>query len=150
MSITIKYGDPRGTAPRRLLGESHALMQRLFPAESNHYLSIDALCVDNIRFFEAQVDGETQGCAALAINVEYGEIKSMFVDPAARGTGLARALLARLEDEARSENLALLRLETGHLLASAHKLYASVGFTPTGPFGDYAEDPNSLFMVKVL
>ena len=150
MNVTVEYGDPRSEASRGLLAQSHALMESLFPSESNHYISIDALCVDNIRFFEARIDGVTLGCAAVKIYDGYGEIKSMFVDPAARGAGLARALLACLEQEARAESLPVLKLETGNLLTDAHKLYASVGFTTTGPFGDYQDDPNSLFMVKAL
>lgn len=150
MTVTIAYGDPKGTDARRLLSASHALMEELFPSESNHYLSIDALCADNIRFFEAAVQDQVLGCAALAIKDGYGEIKSMFVDPDARGTGLAKALLARLEVEARAENLSMLRLETGYLLTAAHKLYKSCGFSKTGPFGDYTDDPNSLFMAKAI
>ena len=62
MNVTVKYGDPRSEASRGLLAQSHALMESLFPSESNHYLSIDALCVDNIRFFEARIDGVTGMC----------------------------------------------------------------------------------------
>jgi len=43
-------------------------------------------------------------------------------------------------------------LETGSMdaFAPAHRLYASYGFKPCGPFADYIEDPNSVFMTKEL
>jgi len=74
----------------------------------------------------------------------------MFVDPAARGSGLGIRLLRRIEEEARKEDLPLLRLETGEKLHSAHKMYEGFGFAHRGPFGDYPDDPNSLFMEKPL
>lgn len=85
--IDVTQGDPRDPGATALLRASHALMQSLFPTEDNHYLSIDALCAPDIRFFTARRDGATVGCGALALRPGYGELKSMFVDPAARGSG---------------------------------------------------------------
>jgi len=148
--IHIADGDPRDPAVRRLLEASHALMQSLFPAGACHYLSIDALCVPQIRLFAARNDEVTLGCCALSSRDGYGEVKSMFVDPAARGTGVAEMLLARIEHEARLLELPILRLETGDKLASARRLYLRSGYKPCGPFGDYVEVPTSLFMEKRL
>ncbi|WP_172300216.1 GNAT family N-acetyltransferase [Pseudoruegeria sp. HB172150] len=150
MSLTVTPGDPRDPAATALLQASHTLMQELFPPEDNHYLSIDALCGPGIRFFTATRDGRTLGCAALALRDDYGEIKSMFVAPEARGTGAADALMQALEAEARANTLPLLRLETGDSLHAAHRLYARHGFTECGPFGDYAPGGSSLFMEKPL
>ncbi len=148
--ITISRGDPHSAGASALLRASHALMEELFPSESNHYLSIDALCSDDIAFFIATRGGETLGCAALAAKPGYGEVKSMFVAPAARGTGTGAALLKTLEDHARRLGLTHLRLETGNTLHAAHRLYERAGFTYRGPFGDYQDDPISLFMEKTL
>jgi putative acetyltransferase len=38
------------------------------------------------------------------------------------------------------------RIWTRPGFAAARTLYASFGFEPCGPFGDYVEDPNSVFM----
>ena len=65
--VIISKGDPTSAGATRLLTASHALMQALFPAESNHFLSIEALTGDDIRFFIAELDGEVAGCAALAL-----------------------------------------------------------------------------------
>ena len=148
MKLAIHPGDPRDPAVTALLQASHALMQSLYPPEDNYYLSIDALCTPTIRFFVAEKNGKILGCAAIALKDGYGELKSMFVDPAARGSGVADALLHHLDQIARAENLPVLRLETGPGLDAAHKLYARHGFTPCDRFGDYPEAANSIFMEK--
>ncbi len=150
MTVTIRPGDPRDPAATALLRASHALMASLYPPEDNHYLSIDALCVPAIRFFVAEIEGKTIGCAALALQNGYAEIKSMFVAETARGTGTADALMRHLDAEARAANLPLLRLETGNSLRAAHKLYTRHGFHPRGPFGEYEANATSLFMEKPL
>lgn len=149
-NVTIQPADPRSPGATALLEASHALMQSLFPAEANHYLSIDALCQPDILFFTADLDGVTAGCGALALKLDYGEIKSMYVDPGARGAKIGSKLLDRLETEARLKTLPLLRLETGDTLIAAHKLYAAHGFVSRGPFGDYPDDPTSAYMEKRL
>lgn len=74
----------------------------------------------------------------------------MFVDETARGTGLAGALMEALEHDAQEQGLSEIKLETGHLLQAAHRLYARHGFVECGPFGDYPDSEASLFMTKVL
>ncbi|MCB1333592.1 MAG: GNAT family N-acetyltransferase [Roseivivax sp.] len=150
MSVTIREGDPRTPAVRALLNASHALMQALFPPEDNFYLEIDALCVPSITFLVAEVDGAVCGCGAIARKDGYAEIKSMYVDEAARGKGVAAALLDALETRARGDGIGVLRLETGNLLHSALRLYERHGFVRIGPFGDYPDSPSSLFYEKRL
>jgi putative acetyltransferase len=149
-TVTIQTGDPRSPGAIKLLKASHALMQSLFEPEANHYLSIDDLCQPNIMFITAELDGDTAGCAALSIKSGYGEIKSMFVDPGARGAKIGVKLLDELEAKARANNLPLMRLETGDKLVAAHKLYSAQGYKVRGPFGDYPDEPTSLFMEKRL
>ena len=148
--ITVAPGDPRHPDAVRLLQASHALMEASFPAESSHYLSIDDLCVADVRFFHGMVNGRVLGTGAIKLYPDYAEVKSMFTDEAARGQGLADAILSALTDTARAEGKGLMRLETGNILYAAHRLYARHGFVERGPFGDYPDDPNSLFMEKVL
>ena len=148
--LIVEQGDPRAPQATALLQASHALMERLFPPEDNHYLSIDALCTPDIRFFIAR-EGETVlGCAALANKGDYGEVKSMFVSGDARGKGVADALMRQLEDSARELDLSVMRLETGDLLHAAHRLYERHGFVKCGPFGDYQANKTSVFMEKRL
>jgi len=125
-------------------------MESLFPPEDNHYLSVDALRVPEIRFFVAEDGEDVLGTIALARKDGYGEVKSMFVDPAARGRGVARALLRHVEGVAREMGVPVLRLETGNLLEAAIALYTAQGFRPCGAFGDYAVNRTSVFMEKPL
>ncbi|WP_297776454.1 GNAT family N-acetyltransferase [uncultured Roseovarius sp.] len=148
--IIVEAADPKHPEASALLRASHALMESLFPPEDNFFLDIDALCEPDIRFFAARIQAQIVGTGALALRDGYGEVKSMFVDEAARGRGIADALLRRIEDEARVLALPCLRLETGNLLEAAHKLYARHGFVLRGPFGDYPEAASSVFMEKSL
>ena len=148
--LDVTRGDPRAPEAVALLEQSHALMQELFDPEDNHYLEIDALCVPTIHFFVAKLDGKILGCAALANKQTYGEIKSMFVDPASRGSGLADALMEALIADAKDQELPAIHLETGDLLKAAHRLYARHGFAICGPFGEYEESKASVFMTKAL
>ena len=150
MTLTVQSGDPRAPEATQLLQASHALMNALFPEESCHYLEIDDLCTPDITFLIVKNGDEIIGCGALAEKDGYGELKSMFVDPSARGLGAADALIQNLIQAASSKQLPLLRLETGDTLKAAHKLYEKHGFTFRGPFGDYPEHPASLFMEKPL
>ena len=148
--VTIDYADPRHPQITDLLMQSHALMQSLYSEQENHYLSIDALCQQDVRFYAADLDGAYVGCAALALKEGYGELKSMFCEPRHRGKGIAKALIAALEQEAKSREFDVIRLETGELLKEAVTLYTKLGFVRRGPFGGYADDPASVFMEKSL
>ncbi len=150
MSIEVVPGDPRDPRAAYLLKQSHALMESLFPPEDNFYLDIDALAVPEIAFFVALRDESLLGTAALADKGSYGEVKSMFVSPDARGLGIGALLLARLERHAREMGFHRMMLETGNALHAAHRLYERAGFTLRGPFGDYPDAASSLFMEKTL
>lgn len=148
--ISVERGDPHDPEATALLEKSHALMQELFDPEDNHYLEIDALLAKHIHFFVARKSGKILGCAALAKQGNYGEIKSMFVDTDARGTGLADALMEALIADAKARGMVEMKLETGDLLKAAHRLYARHGFIDCGPFGDYEENKASIFMTMTL
>ena len=147
----IAPADPREPVARALLAEHQALMARLFEAHRDHHMSAEALAGPNVRFLLAR-DGAARpvGCAALAIRGDHGEVKSMFVAPEARGSGLGGRLLGAVEARARAEGVARLMLETGRVLHAARRLYERAGFTPRGPFGSYSDDPCSVFMEKAL
>jgi len=65
-----------------------------------------------------------------------GEIKRMYVRPAHRGRGVARALLGALEDEARSLGYDRVRLDTGPMQPHALRLYTSSGYEPVERYND--------------
>jgi putative acetyltransferase len=150
MTVTVRPGAPTSPEGRALLGASHALLTALYPPEDNYFLSVEELAAPHIDFWIAEEGGHPLGCVALARMDGYGEVKSLFVDPAARGKGVGAALMAALEARAREAGLPVLKLETGDTLHEAHRLYRRHGFTDCGPFGDYEEGPHSVFMEKRL
>lgn len=121
----------------------------LYPAESNHFLDLEAMKAPSVSFIVARRDGRAVGCGALLRDVRgFAEIKRMYVLPETRGHGLGRKLLDHLISLADAEGIRTLRLETGVHNREALGLYRALGFTERGPFGDYAEDPNSIFMER--
>jgi GNAT superfamily N-acetyltransferase len=62
------------------------------------------------------------------------EIKRMFVVPDARGRGVAKELLAAVEDEARRLGYAVARLDTGPHQPHAERMYRAAGYEDIGNF----------------
>jgi putative acetyltransferase len=134
-----------------LIRQSDALMQSLYPAESNHLVDIDALAQPQVHFFVAREDGRALGCGSFVIaDGRHAEMKRVFVDPAARGKGVARLIMEALEREAAKLGIDLMQLETGIRQPEAIALYRKFGYIERGPFGSYRPDPLSLFMEKRL
>lgn len=149
--MQIRIDDLSHPAIHALLEEHLANMFALSPPESVHALDLAALRQSTITFWSAW-DGDTLlGCAALnELALDHAEIKSMRTPAALRGRGAAKALLAHLIAVAGERGYRRLSLETGPQpgFAPARGLYASAGFTPCGPFGNYREDPYSVFMTR--
>jgi len=133
---------------RHLIVALDEYQSTLYPADSNHLDQIHELQQDHVYFVAAKLDGNLVGCGAIKLLDDYGEIKRMYVSPAARQQGIGKAILAELESRAASQGLHLVRLETGRLQTAAIQLYRSCGYRDVGPFGDYIEDPHSVFMEK--
>ena len=149
--ITVIRESPRQDDIVALIRQSDALMQSLYPAESNHLVDIDLLAQPHVHFFVAREDGRALGCGAFVLGTDgHAEMKRVFVDPAARGKGVARAIMAALEREAAKMGVTLMQLETGTKQPEAIALYRKFGYAERGPFGSYQPDPLSLFMEKRL
>ena len=140
---------------RELIGELDRVLAAEYLPEQQHGLALEALFQPHIRLFVARLNGVAIGCGGIALFDEYAEVKRMYVRETVRGSGVAQALLARIETEARIARLAVLRLETGDRQAAALRLYARAGFTPCAAFGDYVLMPKdsiatSIFLEKRL
>ena len=95
--------------------------------------------------------GRAVGCGALRhLGGEAAEVKRMFVVPGQRGRGVARAVLAFLEDQALARGWVVLRLETGPLQREAIGLYTSTGYLPIPLFGHYVGSAQSLCFERRL
>ncbi|GAA2161935.1 GNAT family N-acetyltransferase [Pedococcus bigeumensis] len=85
-----------------------------------------------------------------AIGGRCAEVKRMFVSPTQRRQGLARRLLAALEDSARTAGVEVLALETGTMQPEAIALYEAQGYAPTIRFGHYADSELSRYFARRL
>jgi putative acetyltransferase len=149
--LSIARENPRQDDVVALIRQSDALMQSLYPAESNHLVDIERLAAAHVYVLVARDGGRALGCGAFVLGADgQAEMKRVFVDPAARGKGVARAIMAALEREAALLGVTLMQLETGIRQPEAIALYRKFGYAERGPFGAYKPDPLSLFMEKRL
>jgi putative acetyltransferase len=152
-NLKIRVDDLRGPEIAELLAEHLRCMAEVSPPESRHALDLDALRQPDITFWSAWHGHKLAGCGALKeLDVKHGEIKSMRTATAYLRTGVASMLLEHIILEAKRRGYRRLSLETGSMryFQPAHRLYGKFGFSTCPPFGDYVEDPNSLFMTREL
>jgi GNAT superfamily N-acetyltransferase len=134
-----------------LIKELDGHLGPLYPRESRHGFTVEQLLREAVAFFVMREDGMPAGCGGVKLfGTAYGEIKRMYVRPQFRGLGLGKLMLQHLADYARQQGVTVLRLETGILQSEAIGLYERFGFQRIPPFGEYKEDPLSLFFEKRL
>ncbi|SBT49721.1 GNAT family N-acetyltransferase [Micromonospora narathiwatensis] len=106
---------------------------------------------DDIRYLVAVAGGRAVACGGLqALDADTGELKRMYVRPAYRGRGIARQLLAALEELAYRQGHTTVCLETATYLPAAIGLYRSCGYEPIPVYGEYVNNPHSLCFGKRL
>jgi GNAT superfamily N-acetyltransferase len=131
------------------------------PGATHFHLDPDEVAPGTGIFIVARWFGRPVGCGALRslreadlireLGPKIGELKRMYVAPEVRGQGIGRALLDRLEAEARTLGLARLVLETGTRQTEALALYRRAGFTAIPAYGEYAASPGtSVCLAKAL
>ncbi|MFV2119650.1 GNAT family N-acetyltransferase [Streptomyces sp. Act-28] len=128
-------------------------MRAITPLESKHALDLEGLRKPEITFWSVRDGGAVVGCGAVkALDPDHAEVKSMRTAASRKRSGIASMMLTHIIAEARRMGFSRLSLETGaaDFFAPARALYAKFGFTYCPPFGDYAEDPNSVFMTRLL
>ncbi len=149
--LTISREPPDQPEVRAFFAASEAYMGKLYPAESNHFVGVETLTAPHVVFLVARSGGTALGCGAIVKSTDASsEIKRMWIAPHARGLDLGRRLLDALLNEARTEGLSMVRLETGIAQPEALGLYRRAGFVEIGPFGTYQADPLSLFMERAV
>ena len=151
--LVIEVDDPRRDDVRALLEAHLAFARSTTPAENVYALDLEGLLDPAITFFSVRSDGELLGVGALKqLDPEHVELKSMHTAQAARRRGVGRALVEHLVATAAARGARRVSLETGTARAfePARALYASAGFVPSGPFGDYVETPDNTFMTRAL
>jgi GNAT superfamily N-acetyltransferase len=149
MAAIITSERPDTADAIALITELEAHLDPLYPSKSRHGYSVEKLMAQAVAFFVLRENGSPAGCGGIQLyGDEYGELKRMFVRPQYRGLGYGELLVNHLADYARAGGVNVLRLETGIHQVPAIRLYERVGFKRIAPFGDYKEDPLSLFYQK--
>ena len=151
--MDIRVDDLSGAQIRALIEEHLRSMFLHSPPESVHALPIGALRRPEVTFWSVWRDGELLGCGALKeLDARHGEIKSMRTAARHLRKGVAARMVRHILEQAGRRGYRRLSLETGSMaaFAPARSLYARFGFQPCGPFADYSEDPNSVFMTREL
>jgi GNAT superfamily N-acetyltransferase len=106
---------------------------------SSQSVEADELAPPSGAWVVAYLDGRAVGCGGLQrLDERVAEIRRIFLDESVRGRGVGRALLARLEDEARAIGYERVRLTTGAEQPEALGLFRSQGYEEIEPFTDGA------------
>jgi putative acetyltransferase len=151
--LEIRRDDVTGADVVALIRLHLESMHAQSPPESVHALGLDALRRPDVTFWSVWDGAELAGCGALKeLDREHGEIKSMRTAPEHLRKGVAARLLDHIVAEAKRRSYRRISLETGSTdgFVPALKLYERFGFERCGPFGDYRDDPFSIFMTKAL
>ncbi|MEK8047509.1 GNAT family N-acetyltransferase [Ideonella margarita] len=153
MRVALEPADQPGVVA--LIAALDAYQDSLYPPEARYALDLGALTQPNVLFAVARdAQGAAVGCGAVVLGglpgADVGEVKRMYVAPAARGQGVAHQLMQLLEAAAQARGCRTLKLETGPLQPEAIAFYRACGFSVCGAFGSYAEHPLSVFMGKAL
>jgi GNAT superfamily N-acetyltransferase len=149
---------PIVTVESPLSADAAALVEELdrdllerYPRHNIHGVDLEKLEGGQGIFVVARLDGLLVGCGAVRVlEPGVGEVKRMYVRPAARRRGVAQAVLATLEATAREMGLRTLRLETGTRQPEAKALYEKQGYQRIPCFGEYVSDSFSVCYEKEL
>ena len=149
--VKIVGARPDSREAMELLAELDAALHEYpYPPESRHAFSVEKLIRESVAFFVASYDEQLAACGGVKLFADYGEVKRMYVRPAFRGKGLGKAILNHLAEHTRTNGINMLRLETGIYQVEAIGLYDGWGFQRRGPFGDYKDDPNTVYLEKLI
>ncbi len=91
------------------------------------------------------------GCIGLReLDNQTGEIKRLYVSPAARGRGLGKALIEAAIAEARARAYHRIRLDTMPTMKAAQGLYRAFGFKPIAPYYESPHECSEFFELQLV
>jgi putative acetyltransferase len=128
-------------------------MIEVTPSGCVHALDIESLKKPEITLWVVWEGGEVLCCGAVKkLDRANVELKSMRTKPTHLGQGVASHLLNHIIREVGKLKFEKIYLETGSYEAflPARRLYEKFGFEYCGPFADYSENSNSVYMVKKI
>jgi putative acetyltransferase len=123
------------------------------PIEHVYALDASKLFNPDITVFGARIAGELVGVGAMRkLDQHHAELKSMHTLAKSRGLGVGKAMVAHIEDFARSSRINRMSLETGtnEEFRPARELYKSLGYNSCDAFGDYVLSEDNMCMTKLI
>ena len=123
------------------------------PIEHVYALDASKLFSPDITVFGARINGELVGVGAIRkLDAHHAELKSMHTLAKSRGSGVGRAMVAHIEDFARSSGIERMSLETGtnEAFKPARELYKYLGYNSCDAFGDYVLNEENMCMTKLI
>jgi putative acetyltransferase len=123
------------------------------PIEHVYALDASKLFSPDITVFGARINGELVGVGAIRkLDAHHAELKSMHTLAKSRGSGVGRAMVAHIEDFARSSGIERMSLETGtnEAFKPARELYKYLGYNSCDAFGDYVLSEDNMCMTKLI
>ncbi|HZG93725.1 MAG TPA: GNAT family N-acetyltransferase [Mycobacteriales bacterium] len=149
MTVQIAACDPASSAARAMGEALWEEIQRRYGFTAPYPFDPADYAGPVGGFWIALLDDRPVGSVALAERADGdAELDVMYVAPDARGAGVAQALLAALEEHARSRGVRRLVLRAGEPQPEAMRFYAAAGFTRIPVFGKWVEDPTSICLAK--
>jgi len=151
--MKIAIDDPMRPDAAALLKAHGRFATDNSPPGTCHFLDPAGLAGPGMTFWTAREGEDLLGCIALkSLDPARGEIKSLHVHEAHRGKGAARALVRTVIEAARERGITWIGLETGRAdgFAPSRALYATMGFEPCAPFGDYLPETFSYCMSRTV
>jgi putative acetyltransferase len=147
MAVTIAVEPFDSADAQRLITALDANLASRYPPEQRFgpNLKPEQVAAGLGTFVVARLAGRAVGCGAVRL-LDRGivEVKRMYVEPAARGQGVAREILAHLEAAGRELGAERAVLETGIYQDEAIGLYVRAGYRKVDCWGEYLTSPTSV------
>lgn len=152
MNLDLAKIHPHSEEVMGLIADLNQYLWEQYPEDQEEYASHNHLPLDTT-LIVARINGKAVGCGAFrpfSWDSRAVEVKRMYVAPDARGLGIGKALLAKLEALAAESGYTITRLETGNRQVEAVGLYEASGYQLIPNYPPYEDMPLSLCYEKVL
>ena len=124
--LSIRIESPFSDDVRALIASSEA------ESGAGTVPALQELRVPNAECLVARLDGRPVGCVVLIDQLDYGEVRRLYVTSEARGMRIAVALVQALEDAARDLGLRRVRIADEGQVRAATRTFSRLGFRPAG------------------
>lgn len=144
--VELRDADPDGAAAQHLLASYFQYLSATVPGVTADMFTLPLADAPLLRapqgaFVIAWSDDLPVGCVSFRPHSPgVAEAKRLWIDPVARGQGLARRLMRAIESRARDAGYSRILLDTNSALTDAIALYRSLGWVETAPYTGFPAD----------